>query len=133
MDVGWTNDGKKLASAGADNIVKVWDYEKGEKLRDIAAAAKQVTRLIFVPKTANFITAAGDSGAKLWNAESGSSSKSYDGGKDFLYAVAVSEDGKTVATGGEDGIARLYISGGVVKSLLPPGEEMPKDEPKKKK
>jgi WD40 repeat protein len=132
MDVGWTNDGKKLASAGADNIVKVWDFEKGEKLRDIAAAQKQVTRLVFVPKTANFITAAGDAGAKLWSAESGQSAKSYAGSSDFLYAVAVSDDGKIVATGGEDGIVRLYDEKGAMKPLLPPGAELPKEAPKKK-
>lgn len=132
MDVGWTNDGKKLASAGADNIVKVWDYEKGEKLRDIPAAQKQVTRLVFVPKTATFITCAGDAGAKLWNAESGQSMKSYDGSKDFLYAVAVSDDGKIIATGGEDGVVRLYggTGGALIKAMLPPGAE-PAEEPKK--
>ena len=133
MDVGWTNDGKKLASAGADNIVKIWDYDKGEKLRDITAAQKQVTRLVFVPKTANFVTAAGDAGAKLWNAESSQSTKSYSGSNDFLYAVAVSDDGKIVVTGGEDGIVRLYNSDGkLVKALLPPGVETPPTEPKKK-
>jgi WD40 repeat protein len=130
MDVGWTNDGKKIASAGADNIVKVWDYEKGEKLRDIPAAQKQVTRLVFVPKTANFITAAGDAGAKLWSAESGQSTKNYAGSNDFLYAVAVSDDGKIVATGGEDGIVRMYDEKGAMKTLLPPGAELPKDAPK---
>ena len=34
LDVGWKPDGKLLASGGADNAVKVWDYEKGEQVRD---------------------------------------------------------------------------------------------------
>ena len=56
-----------------------------------------MTTAIFVV----FPTAAGDAGAKLWNAESGQSTKSYAGSTDFLYAVAVSDDGKIVATGGQ--------------------------------
>ena len=133
LDVGWTNDGKKLASAGADNIIKVWDYEKGEKIRDIPGGAKQITRLMFVPKTATFVTCAGDAGAKLWNAENGGAQKSYDGGKDFLYAVTVSDDGKIVVTGGEEGIIRLYsgADGKLIKAMLPPGAEPKVDEPKK--
>ncbi len=133
LDVGWTSDGKKLVSAGADNIIKVWDYEKGEKLRDIPGGAKQVTRLMVVPKTATFVTCAGDAGAKLWNADNGGAVRSFEGGKDFLYAVAVSDDGKIVATGGEEGIVRLYngIDGKLIKAMLPPDAEPKKDEAKK--
>jgi len=133
LDVGWTNDGKKLASAGADNIIKVWDYEKGEKVRDIPGGTKQVTRLLFVPKTATFVTCAGDAGAKLWSAENGGAMRSFDGGKDFLYAVTVSDDGKIVATGGEDGIIRLFngADGKLIKAMLPPDAEPKKVEPKK--
>ena len=52
LDVGWKADGKLLASAGADNVVKVWDYEKGEQVRTIGTQArKQMTRLVFIGKT----------------------------------------------------------------------------------
>jgi WD40 repeat protein len=124
MDVAWTADGKRIVSAGADNIVKVWDYEKGEKVRDINAAKKQVTRLVMVPKTSQFLTCDGDSDVKMWNADNGGSMRSFTGGKDFMYAVAVSTDGKFVATGGEEGIIRLYSSDAkLIKALYPPGEE----------
>jgi len=132
MDVDWTSDGKKLVSAGADDLVKVWDYEKGEKLRDIKAAQKQITRLVMLPNTSTFVTCSGDSGVKLWGAENGSSMRDFPGGKDFMYAVAVSDDGKLIASGGEEGIIRLYTADGkLVKAMLPPGAEPMKDEPKK--
>ena len=60
LDVGWKADGKLLASAGADNVVKVWDYEKGEQVRTINAHTKQVTRLLFIGKTGQFVTCSGD-------------------------------------------------------------------------
>lgn len=133
LDVGWTADGKKLVSCGADSdkMVKVWDYEKGEKVRDVNAHKNQTTRLAFVPKTATFVTCGGDGGSALWNADNGGSQRKFDGAKDFLYAVAVSTDGKLVAHGGEEGIVRLFNgeNGQLIKELLPAGEGPKKADP----
>ncbi len=136
LDVGWTADGKKLVSCGADadKMVKVWDYEKGEKLRDVNAHKNQATRLVFVPKTANFITCGGDGGSTQWSADNGNNMRAFPGAKDFLYAVAVSTDGKIVAHGGEEGVVRLYNgdTGTLIKELLPAGEAAKKVDPPKK-
>ena len=132
LDVGWFPDGKQLASAGADNNVKIWDFEKGEQVKTLQNAhTKQVTRLLFVGKTGNFITTSGDQSAKMWNA-GGNSTKTFQGGTDFIYAVSASSDGKVVVMGGEEGVIRMYgDAGGQPKVLNPPGEQ-PKEEPKKK-
>jgi WD40 repeat protein len=110
LDVGWAAEGKKLVSCGADvdKMVKVWDYEKGEKVRDITSNQKQATRLQFAGKTSLFLLTAGDGSAKIWNAENAGQQKSFDSGKEYLYAAAISTDGKLVATGGEEGIVRLF-------------------------
>ena len=71
LDVGWSADGQRLASAGADNLVKIWDYEKGEKARDIKNHDKQITRLVFVPKSANFVTTAGDGVLRTFTTDGG--------------------------------------------------------------
>lgn len=135
LDVGWTADGKKLVSCGADSdkMVKVWDYEKGEKLRDVNAHKLQATRLVFIPKTPNFITCGGDGGSTQWSADNGNNMRAFAGAKDYLYAVAVSTDGKLVAHGGEEGVVRLYNgdNGTLIKELLPAGVSPKKDEPKK--
>jgi WD40 repeat protein len=129
LDVGWKPDGKLLASAGADNAVKVWDYEKGEQARTINAHQKQVTRLVFVGKTPTFLTASGDASAKLWNVDNGGNQRTFAGATDFLFAVAASPDGKVVATGGEEGVVRIYNgdNAALIKAVYPPG-----GEPKKK-
>src|SRR5437764_8403843 len=87
LDVGWKADGKLLASAGADNVVKVWDYEKGEQVRTLAGHGKQVTRLQFVGKTAQVVTCSGDQTVRVWNVDNGGLVRSFNAGKDFLYAV----------------------------------------------
>ncbi len=125
MDVGWKHDGKLLASASADNTIKVWDFEKGEQVRTINAAGKQVTRLQFVGKTSQVVACSGDQNARFWNVDNGGGGITFGGGKDFLYAVGVSPDGKVVAAGGEEGVVRLYngANGQLIKALLPPGED----------
>jgi WD40 repeat protein len=128
LDVGWKADGKLLASAGADNVVKVWDYEKGEQVRTIPAHGKQVTRLVFIGKTSQFVTCSGDTQVRFWNADNGGNTRNFGGSTDFLYAVGVSPDGAVVAAGGEEGIVRLYNGGNgqLIKALLPPDAEAPK-------
>lgn len=129
MDVGWKGDGKLLASGGADNVIKVWDFEKGEQVRTINNAhSKQVTRVMFVGATPQLLTVSGDQTLKMWNVDSGASMRNYGSSKDYLYAVSASPDGTLVATGGEEGIVRLYNGpdGKLLKSLAPPGVEIPK-------
>jgi WD40 repeat protein len=125
MGVGWTPDGKKIASCGADNFVKVWDYEKGEKIRDMQGHQKQVTSLFFVGKTAQFVTGSGDASVRMWNAENGGNVRSFPGAADFVYAVSASTDGAVVASGCEDGVVRVYngTNGTLMKAALPPDAE----------
>jgi WD40 repeat protein len=131
LDVGWKGDGKLLASGGADNTIKIWDYDKGEQKQTIPNAhAKQLTRLVFVGKTTQFLTCSGDDMVKMWNVDNGGNVRTFGGATDFLYAVAVSPDGAVVAAGGEDGVCRLYNgnSGALVKELLPPGAQPAKSK-----
>src|SRR5260370_37555060 len=128
IDVGWTSDGKLLASAGGDNTVKVWDYEKGEQARTINAHGKQVTGLVFIGKTAQFATCSGGQQIKFFNAQNGGNPRNFGGNNDFIYTVAVSADAAVVVAGGQEGIVRVYngTNGQLVRSLVPPRGELPK-------
>lgn len=131
LDVAWKSDGKALASAGADNVIKIWDYDKGEQIRTIQQAhTKQVTRLAFIGKTPTFMSVSGDNAFKLWNSDNGGMQRNYSGNIDYLYALAISDDGKLAAVGGEEGVVRVYKieNPQPIKVLLPPGE-IKKDPP----
>jgi WD40 repeat protein len=135
LDVGWMSDGKLIASAGADNTVKVWDFDKGEQARTINAHTKQVTRLLFIGKKAEFITCGGDNQVKAFNATNGAGRNFGPPSTDFVYAIGSSPDGNVVASGGEDGIVRVYgANGQMTKTLLPPDAQpkTPEKSPEKK-
>jgi tricorn protease-like protein len=128
LDVGWKSDGKLLASAGADNTVKIWNYETGEQKQTIANIhQKQVTRLVFVGKTPQFVTCSGDQSVRFWNVDNGGNVRTFADSKDFLYAIGVSPDGAVMAAGGEEGVVRLYnvATNAPMKVLYPPGMEPP--------
>ena len=100
----------------------MWDFDKGEQVRTIAAHAKQVTRLQFVGKKSEFATCSADQQVRVWNADNGGSVRNFGDSGDYLYALAVSVDGTLVATGGEGGVVRVYngANGQLLRTLLPP-------------
>ena len=121
LDVAWRADGKVLVSAGADNVLKVWDYERGEQVRTIAGHGKQVSRLAAFANAPMVISACGDAGLRQWNLDNGGNVRNYPGATGFLHAVAAAPDGSLVAAGGEEGVVRLYNgqNGTLLKTLTP--------------
>jgi WD40 repeat protein len=119
LDVAWRADGKTLVSAGADQTIKVWDFDKGEQIRTIGGHTKQISRLAMLKTAPMVISACGDAGLRQWNIDNGGNVRAYPGATDFLHAVAATNDGSLIASGGEEGIVRLYNgqSGALVKTI----------------
>ena len=64
-------DGRLLASAGADNTVKLWDVPTGRELRTLAGHTDLVTSLAFSADSQVVASASYDRSVKLWDAQSG--------------------------------------------------------------
>jgi WD40 repeat protein len=92
-----------------------------------------VTRLMFIGKKAEFITAGGDNQVKAFNATNGGNVRNFGGGTDFVFAIGTSPDGAVVAAGGQEGVVRVYNgqNAQLVRSLLPPDAQPPMPEKKK--
>jgi hypothetical protein len=131
-----TPDGKFGISAGEDNNVRYWEATDaakkiGKQTRASGGHGKAVFRLAYHadPKAPLLATCSGDGTVRLWNPTNGGALKTLTGLTDYVYAVALSPDGKRVAAGGYSGEVRVWdtASGNLVKAFYAsPGYVPPK-------
>ncbi|MGH7339899.1 MAG: WD40 repeat domain-containing protein, partial [Candidatus Rokuibacteriota bacterium] len=110
LGVGWNRTGRTIATAGADDVVKVWSVETGQQVRTVQGFAKQATALRYLPFGDQFVVAAGGAPVRLVG-ENGQTVRNFDAQGAFIYALALSADGRLVAAGGLDGALRVWGAG----------------------
>ena len=101
LDVTFSADGIRLAAAGADAIVRVFDVPTRRRTLAANHHADWVTALAFTPDGKKLVSASRDMSVRVTDADSGDVLATYaDHGEAAPTAVAVSSDGKTVYSGG---------------------------------
>jgi hypothetical protein len=109
-----TADGKTGISAGEDSNLRFWQAtdEKKQLGKQIRASShgKAVFRIAMYndPKTPFLATCSADGTVRLWNPNTGAALKTLSGHTDWVYAVAISPDGKLVAAGSWNGEVRVW-------------------------
>src|SRR5262249_50413003 len=76
--------------------------------RVIPASAQPIRGLTLITGGSHVLTASDDKTAKLWNIGNGANERTFAGAGGALRAVVVSKDNVVVATGGAEGVVRLY-------------------------
>lgn len=123
--VGISSDGKTGFSAGEDGNVREWqatDANKkiGKQVRSLAGG-KAIFRLAYHAdaKTPLLAAAGADDNVRLFDAATGASLKTLSGFSDWVFALAISPDGKLVAAGSNNGEVRVWKTGdgALVKSF----------------
>src|SRR5262249_15932204 len=98
-------DGKWLASAGHREQVRLWDLKTGEH-REVGGPENVAWDLAFSPDGKHLLTAPHDGPAVTWTVPDGKQATTFKGVDKGLVGVAWSPDGKTLATGGAQGVHR---------------------------
>ena len=112
LGVSWSADGRELASAGADKVIKLWDFRSGDQKRTITGFGKEVTSIQYAGLTTNVVASCGDKNVHIKRADNGGNVRALAGSTDYVYNVSVSGDGKTIVAGGQDSVFRLWSDDG---------------------
>jgi WD40 repeat protein len=103
--LGFSPDGKLLASGSDDGAVKLWDAEDGSLQRTLKGYAMPVTTIAFSADSTQMLTGSEDGIAKVWDLASGKERQELQMNRpgDGVFAVAFAPDGVTAVTGGHGG------------------------------
>ncbi|TMQ32476.1 MAG: hypothetical protein E6K70_18330, partial [Planctomycetota bacterium] len=96
--VAFSPDGKTLATAGSDGLVKLWGSETGQERATLRGHADWVSCVAFSPDGKRVATASADRTVKLWDAATGKVTAIL-GHVNPVSCLAFTADGKTPASG----------------------------------
>jgi WD40 repeat protein len=114
MFVSFAPDGKTVAVAREVGRIELWDVEGGKKVRTLAGdASRRASRLVFSPDGMKLATAGsdnwgGDHAIRVWDVATGKELNPWDAHGAPVTSVAVSPDGRTIATAGRDGVVHVW-------------------------
>lgn len=127
--------GDQLATCGHDGVVRFWDTAKGTQIREIKAHTTANLTAIYClawSKDGKQIATGGlDQSIKLWDAAGAKLIREFkaykakefeQGHREGVFAVALSPDGKLLASAGSDRIAKIWnvADGKVIRDLTDP-------------
>ena len=93
--IGWSPDGRTLASASSDRTVILWDVAGRKALATLEGHKDAVWLVAFSPDGSYIVSAGnGDKTARLWNADTGEEIRVFNGHESGLYDIKFSPDGR---------------------------------------
>lgn len=108
LSIAFSPDGKLLATAGYDRLIKLWDVAANKELRVLRDHSDSVYAVAFSPDGKLLASGGADRAVKVWDVASGTRLYTLGESTDWVYAVAWSPDGKHLAAAGVDRSLRVW-------------------------
>lgn len=107
-DVAWQPDGKRLASAGDDGTVRVWDAGTAKELARLEGHKGGVRAVVWHPDGTQLASAGSDGTVRVWDVVTAKELARFEGHTKAVYALAWNPDRKRIASAAEDGTVRVW-------------------------
>ena len=117
--MGWSPDGKTLASGSRDSTVRIWDASSGKLLRTLEGHTSLVQSVGWSPDGKALASGSSDDTVRIWGAPSGKLLRTLKGHTDYVRSVGWSPNGNTLASGSSDKTVRIWDapSGKLLRTL----------------
>ncbi|MFV1969216.1 MAG: WD40 repeat domain-containing protein, partial [Pirellulaceae bacterium] len=93
-------DGKWLAAAGDDHLIRIWDMATGRFLRRLEGHGDWVRTVAFSPDSLLLISAGNDRTVRFWDPSSARLVRTVSSARRAICSLVVHPDGKTIAAVG---------------------------------
>ncbi len=108
----WSRDGARIASAGEDGTLRIWDADTGHRLRTLSGHRGAANAVDRHPARALLASAGADGIVRLWDPASGALEQELAGDTYAVNSVRWDAGGTRLATGSQDGTIRIWDARG---------------------
>ncbi|XXF75915.1 WD40 repeat domain-containing protein [Myxococcaceae bacterium GXIMD 01537] len=108
LAVTFSPDGKLLASAGFDSVVRLWSVDSGEQVAELRGHSAEVHAVAFSPDGGLLASAGRPGEIRVWDVRQGRQVAVFQGHTDVVRGLAFSSSGKQLASGGLDKTVRVW-------------------------
>jgi len=107
--VAWSPDGTRLATAGDDRTVRIWDPDDGRELFTLRGHDDQALSVAWNRDGNRLVSGSRDQTVRIWDSATGQELLRLRGQKGPIRSVAFSSDGRRLASGSTDPEATLWV------------------------